>query len=779
MPGLLLALAGDALIQGPSRALAWRLLHDPELLAAPAWLRPWLPAGAPFDRDPLALLLGGGATLLATLYLAACLARAGARLRAGLLALAVALVVLLPTALHVSVGIVTSRPFGQDGGVVQLPLALDRLLAGRSPHGGDYGDSMLGKQSRASSFWREYGGNPIVRHHAYLPGTHLAMLPPFALSRVAGVPFDTRCVTLVAMLLAAFLAQGLVESPERKLCAAAIVTLNPLVYWHQAFGANDILFVALLLVSAHRLRRGRRVSAGVVLGLACATKQLAWPYAPFLLLQASSAGSLRDLIGRDALARVRAFAVSALIAFLIVVLPVIALDPRAFFADIVAYNLGFGGDLYPFGGTPGIGFANLVIVAGGVRSLRDAFPLGASLALLVPLALLLVRAQLRRNEIGTALAAGSVALLATIYFSRVPHPNYLIAVAILLPLAALSGSLRAEDVLLPFALLALSATLVDRAPFRLLWEDALRSGSTPIPLSSDPLGLVLAALSSGLALAYAAAAVLSASSLVRRSLAVAAFSLLVVAPALFAARIASRSHVIRAVEHTLAPAAAAREPWSASFRLEPEGAPQRPSSLAASLVSRVLGVSDGRLVALLALALLLASAVRLEASLPLASLAAVAIVPSAALAAVFGSSVFVWLGVLCAALALAARGGLDRARAVATLAGPLLLLDQRLGGSRDPGPGVGLINVAGYAGLESTPFVHALLALGSIGVLAAAVWTWRRATGQSEIWAGLALTLLLALVFSPSASVFGLVAPLLLLLLAASPASSETARTPA
>ena len=41
-------------------------------------------------------------------------------------------------------GAATGRPYGQDGGVVQLPLAIDRILAGQSPYGADYSDSILG-----------------------------------------------------------------------------------------------------------------------------------------------------------------------------------------------------------------------------------------------------------------------------------------------------------------------------------------------------------------------------------------------------------------------------------------------------------------------------------------------------------------------------------------------------------------------------------------------------------------------------------------------------------
>ena len=51
--------------------------------------------------------------------------------------------------------------------------------------------------------------------------------------------------------------------------------------------------------------------------------------------------------------------------FAVVVLPVAALDPRAFWDDIVVYNVGLpGGDNYPLGGTPGFGFANFLIYFG-------------------------------------------------------------------------------------------------------------------------------------------------------------------------------------------------------------------------------------------------------------------------------------------------------------------------------------------------------------------------------------------------------------------------------
>ena len=184
--------------------------------------------------------------------------------------------------------------------------------------------------------------------------------------------------------------------------------LNPLAYWYQIFGANDVLFAALLLRRSCWPSVAARTLAGAALGLACATKQLAWPFAPFLLAQLSGARSLRDLIDRPALGRLARPVLAATLTFAVVVLPVAALDFHAFYADIVAYNVGLpGADNYPLGGTPGFGFANFLLYFGAVTDLRDHFPFGVFYLLLVPLGLLLLRAQLRDGTPAGVLLPGA------------------------------------------------------------------------------------------------------------------------------------------------------------------------------------------------------------------------------------------------------------------------------------------------------------------------------------------------------------------------------------
>jgi hypothetical protein len=730
VPGLLLLLARDLLLHDPPRVLAWRLLHDPRLAQIPGWLVPLLPRPTgDLDRDPIALLLGAMATSLALLYLSLAAFGARPRTRAVVIAVASASLVLAPTIAFVAMGLATDRPYGQDGGVVQLPLALDKILAGESPYGADYSGTILGRIARASAFWEPYGGNPILRHHAYLPGTHLVMMPFYLLCRMAFGVFDPRFVTLLFYGLAVWLAARLPEGAPARLSAAGLVALHPLVYWHQVFGANDIVFVALLL-AAVTLARGRRpLWSAAVLGLACATKQLAWPYAPFLLLALAEAGSLRDFRHRETWERLARSALVALAVFVATVVPVAALDVHAFYADIVAYNVGLpGADNYPLGGTPGFGFANFLIYFGRVASLRDYFPFGVFYVLLVPLGLLLAHRQVREGTPVAALLTGTVALVASLYFSRVVHPNYLVPAAILLPLAVLTLRRAADIALVPLALLAVAVETVANGVFREAWREAVATGhaalATGLPawltpragsdLTDDPLSLLFGALAAGLAVVALVGGALQASARVRAGLVAVAAVLVVGFPAIVVARIGERTGVPRAEDAWVvqawadagrlaegrspyaAPSASAprgREAWSSSFRTEPtrELLPDRPLlPPGAATLGRWLwrfGLRDPRPLVLAALALLalVAAGASPPEERPLV-LGLALLLPPLAVGTVFGSPVALPLaGLLGAGAALrAARGRNDLAAGIgagvaagfdhrALLAAPLLV----------------------------------------------------------------------------------------------------------
>jgi uncharacterized membrane protein len=191
---------------------------------------------------------------------------------------------------------------------------------------------------------------------------HLLMALPYLLFRGLFGFFDTRLVTLAAYGVAIVLVTRLLDDPDLKLAAAAIFAVNPFVYWQQIFGTNDVLSAVPLLLAAILAGRRHADAAAAMVGLSCAVKQLAWPFAPFFLVYLAGATSLRDLTTRGRLARLLRPTLIAGAVFGAIVLPVAALDTRAFVADIFSYQTGGpGSEQYPLGGTPGFGFANLLI----------------------------------------------------------------------------------------------------------------------------------------------------------------------------------------------------------------------------------------------------------------------------------------------------------------------------------------------------------------------------------------------------------------------------------
>jgi hypothetical protein len=559
-----------------------------------------------------------------------------------------------------------------------------------------------------------------------------------------------------------------------------------------------------------------------VLGLACATKQLAWPFAPFLLGWLSGAHTLRDLTGRIALRRLAGPAAAALGVFLLVVVPVAALDPRRFWADIVVYNAGLpGGDNYPLGGTPGFGFANFVIYAGRVASLRDYAPLGWFYLLLIPLGLLLLRYQLREGGPSSVLVTGSGALLASLYASRVVHPNYLILPAILLPLGFLMGERRPADVAaVPLLLLATAVEIADQALLRSVWEDAVavrlpqhlsglaadlgpRAGPG---LTQDPLGLVWSALAAGVAVVYLLVGILGAGARLRIGLIVTAVVAVCVVPTVCVMQIGAVTAEPRAQDGWFASASArpAREAWSESFRRDPPAVlvdtHPAPASLG-PLVAR-LGLGDPRGLSLIAVALaaLLLAWLVPSGSRPLAL--AILVSPPLVVGTVFGSGDVLLLAIVLASLWLTRRGreaggglawgigiaGFPRALCLAPLALPggrtarritaavlgcavIWIACVAVGGVSTPAnpsalaPGVGLSNLFLYWGAEgSTAGRVATLAL-QLAAGGAVLWLGMRRDPISL--AGAAALLTTGLFLASGTSSHDLLVPLALCMLSA------------
>jgi hypothetical protein len=122
--------------------------------------------------------------------------------------------------------------------------------------------------------------------------------------------------------------------------------------------------------------------------------------------------------------------------------PFLIWDFHSIWDDVYLFNIGKSAVNYAFGGTPGVGFPNVILYSGGLNSLQDYYPLWPYQLVFCGLLLAAcVRIQLKHNSIRTATACYAVVLIVYLYFSRLFHDNYLGYIGSFLIISALGDRL--------------------------------------------------------------------------------------------------------------------------------------------------------------------------------------------------------------------------------------------------------------------------------------------------------------------------------------------------
>jgi Glycosyltransferase family 87 len=298
-------------------------------------------------------------------------------------------------------------------GVVQVELAITRLLHGQPIYGVDWSNTPL-----AAMPWdATRGPNPALHHQAYFPLVILLGVPVRAVTNLLGLPFDYRIVLIGFALLGIGTILCLPLAADRRFTILTAVYMSPLISLYFWSGRNDIEFLAMVLVCLTLLARRHPVLASAALGVAAALKPFAWFAVPFLLLvlllRWRALHSTREVI-------------AGLIALAIVpiatMLPFLLYDPRAFWTDTVLYTNGGVPDAYPIAG---YGFGEFVYQAHLVARRTDYFPFGlVQLAVVLPALWVSARAFLRRPSLIRWLGGYALLLLAFTFFARFFNDNY-------------------------------------------------------------------------------------------------------------------------------------------------------------------------------------------------------------------------------------------------------------------------------------------------------------------------------------------------------------------
>ncbi len=282
--------------------------------------------------------------------------------RSGLKEVAAAVTVAVLYALPVIGGIVrwhlVPSPTTLIGdGAYQIQLARNVLMRGVDPYGFNYVGTGL---ERAP--WNQPFPNPSLHHLDYWPGTIVLPLPLQAAFQGVLGWWDERIWLLLAAIAVWILLRRLAPGAAGRMSAIAFF-LIPGHSLLAILGDNDLPMVALLLGATLAVGSRRFLVAGLLIGLAIATKQTSLIAVPIL-----AAYAVGHQVGWRQFLRAAGLAFAAAAVLLA---PFVLWNARAFVVDTLLYNFAGGAEAYPI---QGLGLSSILLQAGIIHGARDAFP---------------------------------------------------------------------------------------------------------------------------------------------------------------------------------------------------------------------------------------------------------------------------------------------------------------------------------------------------------------------------------------------------------------------
>jgi hypothetical protein len=191
-------------------------------------------------------------------------------------------------------------------------------------------------------------------------------------------------------------------------------------------GRNDVAMLFWVAAAWIAYESGQRRYGHLLLGLAIATKTLLLPMVPFVAFAHRREWPLCLFL--------------LLAPLLFTSLPFLIADAPAFVDDLFGAPSGLGPHPFEIRGPGGLGFANLILALGLVKSPESYFPFSIFQALaLVPCLIYGFRALKRDEGHGTVFLWSAAAIFAVLFFGRFIHDNYIGA---LLSIAVISQTAR-------------------------------------------------------------------------------------------------------------------------------------------------------------------------------------------------------------------------------------------------------------------------------------------------------------------------------------------------
>jgi uncharacterized membrane protein len=308
--------------------------------------------------------------------------------------------------------------------ILQQEAAMRYLIVGKNP----YKETYFG--TPVESFNYDDPDDPTATnpalYHFVMPPWYVLFPFPFYWAANATIGFFDGRMPLL-FLLAVMLGVLYYLFRDKTLGRVAIIltALSPAVVNYTIEGRSDMFALAWMVICLFLLVRKRPILAGVVFGLALASKQTIWFAAPFFAMLAWK-WDRKHIWG---------ITLAAVATVLVIVLPFVLWDPKAFIDSVVVYVSGGSATSYP---VSGYGLSMVLRDMGVIRDIHAYYPfIFWQLALGIPALALGAKVLYRKATLSNFFIVYAVVLGIIWYASRYFNNSHVAYLSSLFVLGAL------------------------------------------------------------------------------------------------------------------------------------------------------------------------------------------------------------------------------------------------------------------------------------------------------------------------------------------------------
>lgn len=304
----------------------------------------------------------------------------------------------------------TSPTYNVHDIIIQQEVAIRFLLHGKNPYSETYFGTPLEKWH-----YSDTEVNPALYHFVMQPFYLIFSIPFYLLTtRTVGF-FDGRIPLLFLFFVALITIQKLVKEPDKKLLSMVIFAFNPATLGYLLEGRDDVFMFSFLLLAIFFMYRNKKILGNIFMGFAFAVKQSIWPIFPFYFAYIY----FKNKNLRKTLYELLPFAVT----FLIITLPFVIWNAKAYLESTIFYLSGNAANSYPIAG---YGFGKVLNQLGIIKDVHFYYPFWLWQILVgLPLMIFLILWQKRNNNIQRLIISYTIFLFVFWYLSRYFNNSHL------------------------------------------------------------------------------------------------------------------------------------------------------------------------------------------------------------------------------------------------------------------------------------------------------------------------------------------------------------------